>query len=117
MTWKKTFDQTNVVPLSEIPKGESQLEFAMVSGCMTNGNINRFVKAHRDADRFKLVAHSHDSLLSSVLTGTLTISIAWDAARGLVYMHALGMVHGDLKGCVSESCTCNPSLNGIHLLG
>ena len=31
-------------------------KFAMVSGWMANGNINEFVKAHRDANRFKLVS-------------------------------------------------------------
>ena len=30
-------------------------QFAMVSEWMTNGNINEFVKSHRDANRFKLV--------------------------------------------------------------
>ena len=30
-------------------------QFAMVSEWMINGNINQFVKAHRDANRFKLV--------------------------------------------------------------
>ena len=29
--------------------------FAMVSEWMVNGNINEFVKAHRDANRFALV--------------------------------------------------------------
>jgi len=29
--------------------------FAMVSEWMTNGNINEFVKAHRDVNRFELV--------------------------------------------------------------
>ena len=30
-------------------------QFAMVSEWMVNGNINEFVKTHRDANRFKLV--------------------------------------------------------------
>ena len=29
--------------------------FAMVSGWMGNGNINEFVKAHKDVNRFELV--------------------------------------------------------------
>jgi len=29
--------------------------FAMASEWMTNGNINEFIKAHRDANRFELV--------------------------------------------------------------
>ena len=31
-------------------------EFAMVSEWMSNGNINQFVREHRDANRFKLVS-------------------------------------------------------------
>ena len=33
--------------------GKSQ--FVMVSEWMENGNINEFIKSHRDADRFELV--------------------------------------------------------------
>ena len=33
-------------------------EFAMVSEWMANGNINEFIKAHRDANRFGLVRPS-----------------------------------------------------------
>ena len=33
----------------------SNNQFAMVSEWMANGNINEFVKAHREANRFKLV--------------------------------------------------------------
>ena len=30
-------------------------QFAMVSGWIGNGNINEFIKAHRDVNRFELV--------------------------------------------------------------
>ena len=33
----------------------SKNQFAMVSKWMANGNINEFVRAHRDVNRFKLV--------------------------------------------------------------
>ena len=33
----------------------SDNQFAMVSEWMANGNINEFIKMHRDANRFKLV--------------------------------------------------------------
>ena len=36
----------------------SEGQFAMVSGWMENGNINEFVKANPDANRFKLVGIS-----------------------------------------------------------
>ena len=33
----------------------SESQFAMVSEWMVNGNINQFVKTHKDANRFELV--------------------------------------------------------------
>ena len=39
--------------------------FAMVSEWMINGNINQFVKARPDANRFELVSPSFKSLRSS----------------------------------------------------
>jgi len=51
----KALDHPNVVPLLGVPKGRSQLKFAMVSEWMINRNINELVKAHRDVNRFKLV--------------------------------------------------------------
>ena len=52
MTWN-ALRHPNVLPLLGVTMGDS--EFAMVSEWMTNGNINEFVKAHRDANRFELV--------------------------------------------------------------
>ena len=52
MTWK-TFDHPNILPLlGVIMTGDL---FAMVSEWMANGNINQFVTAHLDANRFELV--------------------------------------------------------------
>ena len=44
---------SNVLPLLGVTMGDS--EFVMVSEWMENGNINEFIKAHRDANRFDLV--------------------------------------------------------------
>jgi len=49
----------------------------MVSEWMTNGNINEFVRRNPDANRYELLG---------------------DVARGLIYMHGQGAVHGDLRG-------------------
>jgi len=50
----------------------SDRKFAMTSEWMVNGNINEFIKAHKDADRFELVGYNftgdlthHLSLLHS----------------------------------------------------
>jgi len=48
-----TLRHPNVLPLLGATIGDSG--FAMVSEWMANGNINEFVKAHRDANRFELV--------------------------------------------------------------
>ncbi|KAF9647776.1 kinase-like protein [Thelephora ganbajun] len=74
MTWK-ALCHPNVLPLLGVTMGNKQ--FTMVSEWMANGNINEFVKARRDVNRFELLK---------------------DVARGLIYMHGEGMIHGDLKG-------------------
>jgi len=52
VTWK-TLRHPNVLSLLGVTMGVNQ--FAMVSEWMPNGNINKFVKAHGDANRFELV--------------------------------------------------------------
>ena len=52
MTWKALQHQ-NVLPLLGIMMSNNQ--FAMVSEWMGSGNINEFIKAHRDENRFELV--------------------------------------------------------------
>ena len=34
----------------------TETQFAMISEWMVNGNLNKFVKAHPDADRLRLVS-------------------------------------------------------------
>jgi len=76
-------------------------KLAMVSAWMTNGNINEFVKAHPHENRFELVS-SPLKLLTPFITNTRLWQLG-DVARGLVYMHSQGMIHGDLKGvCLQE---------------
>ena len=53
MTWK-TLCHPNVLPLLGVKMDNKQ--FVMVSEWMENGNINEFVKAHRDVNRFELVS-------------------------------------------------------------
>jgi len=53
-----TLRHPNVLPLLGVTMNDNQ--FVMVSEWMTNGNINEFIKAHRDVDRFGLVRlYSH----------------------------------------------------------
>ncbi|KAF9779192.1 kinase-like domain-containing protein [Thelephora terrestris] len=65
----------NILPLLGVDlKGQ---RLAMVSEWMDQGNINEYVKTHKEVNRLQLLN---------------------DAATGLEYMHNLNMVHGDLKG-------------------
>ena len=52
MTWK-TLNHPNVLPLLGVKMEDQQ--FIMVSEWMENGDINEFIKAHNDVNRFKLV--------------------------------------------------------------
>ena len=52
VTWK-SLRHPNILPLMGVTMGDNR--FAMVSEWMTNGNINEFVKAHWDVNRFDLV--------------------------------------------------------------
>ena len=52
MTWK-SLRHPNVLPLLGVTM--SGRHFAMVSEWMSNGSINEFIAANRDADRFELV--------------------------------------------------------------
>ncbi|KAF9644933.1 kinase-like protein [Thelephora ganbajun] len=74
MIWK-ALCHPNVLPLLGVTMGNRR--FAMASEWMANGNINEFVKTRTDTNRFELLS---------------------DVARGLVYMHGEGVIHGDLKG-------------------
>ena len=55
--WRALCHQ-NVLPLIGVTMSDNQ--FTMVSEWMVNGNVNEFVKTHRDANRFELVGfYSH----------------------------------------------------------
>ena len=81
----------------------SDAQFAMVSDWMGNGNISDFVKAHPDTNRLELVGFS--SLLSCPrfkFTDNRATFQLGGVARGLIYIHNEGMIHGDLKGVRSR---------------
>ena len=88
----------------------TETEFAMVSEWMPNGNINQFVKEHSDANRFELV-----SFPSGPRKFRRSLTAMWlpqlnDVARGLIYMHDQGMIHGDLKGVRLAKLKPDPSI-------
>lgn len=71
----RALNHQNVLPLSGVTVTESRL--VMVSEWMSRGSIRKFIQEDTNADRLEL------------LRGT---------AKGLIYMHNLGIIHGDLRG-------------------
>ena len=98
MAWK-ALRHPNILPLLGVVMSGTQ--FAMVSRWMSNGNINQFVKAHQDVNRFELVSSWFKLPLLYPLLPIGWFSQLVDVAEGLVFMHGQGMVHGDLKGVCS----------------
>ena len=68
----------------------------MVSDWMVNGNLSEFVKNNPNANRLELVRISLGISLSRLII-RLPIQLG-DVAKGLIYIHHRGMIHGDLKG-------------------
>ena len=101
----------NVLPLIGVTMSETR--FAMISDWMLNGNISDFVKAHMDVDRYGIVGF-HSKTRCPRLIDNLTTPQLVGVAKGLIYIHNEGMIHGDLKGvCLgySGSCFCLADLN------
>ncbi|EIN07824.1 kinase-like protein, partial [Punctularia strigosozonata HHB-11173 SS5] len=73
IVWKR-LDHPNVVPFLGVAPG---YQACIVSEWMDHGDVMSYLKQHPRADRVELI------------TGI---------ASGLEYMHASGIVHGDLKG-------------------
>lgn len=92
--WKH-LKHPNVLPLLGVTLGEHR--FAMVSEWMENGNINSFIERDRHANGTELVC------CWLIFGPQLMVAIQLvDATNGLMYMHGLRLVHGDLKGVFSS---------------
>ena len=64
MLWK-SLQHANILPLTGVMMSGTHL--TMVSVWMANGNINEFIKAHPEADRFGLVSPLLATLSPSIL--------------------------------------------------
>ena len=60
----------------------TETEFSMVSEWMSNGNINQFVAAHQDANRFELACSPFKSLYYSPVTDDCVVPIAGRCRKG-----------------------------------
>jgi len=93
----KTLQHPNVLSLIGVTMTETQ--FAMVSEWMVKGNINDFVRTHPNEDRLGLVGFPlGGSPIGPRFVDHRTILQLAGVARGLIYIHDQGMIHGDLKG-------------------
>jgi len=61
----------------------TETEFSMVSEWMSNGNINQFVAAHWDANRFELVRSLFEFLCPSPVADSCAVPIAGRRCKGL----------------------------------
>ena len=78
----------------------SEDHFATISDWMINGNINEFLNRNPGANRLGLVSFSFRTSLRFKLADDWTQ--LGDMARGLIYIHHRGVIHGDLKGVRSN---------------
>jgi serine/threonine protein kinase len=78
----------------------SEDHFAMISDWMINGNITEFLNENPGANRLGLVGFSFRISLRFVFAYD-RIQLE-DVARGLIYIHRRGIIHGDLKGVSSN---------------
>ena len=74
-------------------------DLCMVSEWMEYGNLLSYVKKRPDANRLNLVC----ALCFLLHLFTRRCMKVVDVARGLSYIHGLGLVHGDLKSVSSSA--------------
>ena len=75
----------------------TRTRFAMVSKWMTNGDINRFVMVHKDANRFELV-RPRSGFHDPCFLLTIVTSVVGRRCKGLDLSTKPETVHVDLKG-------------------
>ncbi|KAF7325118.1 Kinase-like protein [Mycena kentingensis (nom. inval.)] len=71
----------NILPLLGIDSDSFSPVFCMVSPWMKNGTVNDFLANIRGADRIRTVN-----------------TLIYEIAEGLAFLHAQGVMHGDLRG-------------------
>ena len=91
----------------------TEAKFAMVSEWMSNGNINQFVTAHQDANRFELVSSPFERMQLSPIADDYVAPIAGRRRKGLDIRARSGHgPRGSKRGASSEAVPCL-SFNGI----
>ena len=75
--------------------------FRIVSDWMRNGNVIEYTRSNPGVNRLQLVSLLADLIVNSVLT-ILNGPQLSEVASGVTYLHEFGIVHGDLKGVLSN---------------
>ena len=99
----KALQHPNVLPLLGVIMTETT--FAMVSEWMPNGNINQFVTAHQDANRFNLVSSPPRLLQPLPVTDNYIAPVVMRRRRGPDLYAVREWPTGILKGCVFKGWT------------
>ncbi|PBK70519.1 kinase-like protein [Armillaria solidipes] len=76
MIWRQC-DHPNILPFFGVFQDPIIPSYCLVSPFMANGSLPRFLNNTKCPDRYKL---------------------ALDITQGMLYLHRLGIIHGDLKG-------------------
>ena len=93
--WKH-LSHPNVHPLLGISMSTDPHCFLILSEWMPNGNVMQYTRSNQEANRLRLVrALALPPRFFPSLTSTLKLS---NVMSGVVYLHELRIVHGDLKG-------------------
>ena len=71
--------------------------FRIISEWMPNGNVMEYIRSNPQANRLRLVSPAVRSLRHFTLMPRNDPQLS-EAASGVVYLHGLGIAHGDLKG-------------------
>ncbi|KAJ3568705.1 hypothetical protein NP233_g5540 [Leucocoprinus birnbaumii] len=75
---------------------ESSPQLALVSPYMRNGNLHEYARSLVPDERLPLVRLP--SFWPVMITEIPVLLKIYDVIKGLLYLHELGIVHGDLKG-------------------
>jgi len=102
VSWK-ALQHPNVLSLLGVIMTET--EFSMVSEWMPNGNINQFVSAHQDANRFELVCLPFKFLYFATVADGCVALIAERYRKGLDLYARPGYDSRRPQGCTSSKFT------------
>jgi hypothetical protein len=85
----------------------TETKFAMVSEWMSNGNINEFVTAHQDANRFKLVSCPFEPQQPPPVVADYVVPVVGRRRKGLdLHARSENGPRGPQRGASSKAGPC-----------